>query len=191
MGPDLSHGESAVGLLRPEPGTGSLLGGLSWEDESLEPLGTTRDRSLPQYDASGQAGRAGGWRPEAGGARSGPDDGRAWRQIKACVCLEGLGACVLPSPAHPGSPSPPTKVLTDAGKEGSRHRGSNPSTPAVNLSDAEKPKKSRAKTDTPATSPGSHPHGLHHRDGACHVPGAEPCSASRSCCDDHHGAVTT
>lgn len=66
MGPDLSHGESAVGLLRPEPGTGSLLGSLSWEDESLEPWGTTRDRSLPQNDASGrQAGlEAGGRRPE-------------------------------------------------------------------------------------------------------------------------------
>lgn len=88
-------------------------GCLSWEDERLEALGTTRAGSLPENHADGREGRAGG--------RRGTFRWRRWPCLKANqsprLCLKELGASISPSPAQPESLSLATKVLSDAGKE--------------------------------------------------------------------------
>lgn len=105
-------------------------GGLGGEDDSLEPLGATRDRSLTQDEAEGQAG------------------GQGWRQ-------EGL-VLALTAAAPEADPSPRLRLEGP----GVRFAFTTPTWGSVTchhssdrLSDTEKPKKPRAKRDTPATPP--------------------------------------
>lgn len=138
--------------------------------------------SPPQDEADGQAG-AQGWRlegPTRALTAAAPEADPSPR-----LRLEGPGVHFAFTTPTWGSVT--CHHSSDRRREGGSRRGGRPSTRAVRLSDTEKPKKPRAKRDTPATPhpSGRHPWGLHRRDRACVAR-----TGGQACCDRHHGAVT-